>query len=1142
MLSIKALKPGNEYYYLALARADYYLRGGEPPGFWLGSGAAILGLTGKLAEEDFKRVYRGFSPIDGRTTLVQNAGQPNRQPGWDLTFSVPKTVSVLWSAADTHVRYAIEAAQDAALRRTIAYAEQHLAHSRIGKGGSDEVKARLVVACFPHTTSRALEPQLHFHGLFLNVGVGPDGQTRTILSRPFYQNKMLLGALFRAELAHELVKHLGVSVSRKQTWFEIDGIPSSLASEHSTRRREIEDELGRLGVDTASAAAYAALVTRKVKHLVPPPDVLRQKWTEVARRHGLSDEAIAFLCSRRQLPDAAMVLPKATKQALDALFEEHSHFSSGDFLRALAEAPASIGVSVDALCAHAEQFLRWSKEIVPLGVRNGEARYTTKTMLELEEELLSTVHKLHTTAFRTLPDKTVQKVIRKKRDFSATPSTTKNPTKRKLEATGNTGRRIAQGHKAAVGRLSDEQAAAVTHITQRPRRIALLSGYAGAAKTTTLQAVREAFEAKGYTVIGASLSGKAARELSLRAGIPSNTVRMRELELNPSLFYQFNEHRRQLGRAMRKWRTSRPERLTIGPKTVLVVDEASMIGTRDMLMLAKAVAKGGGKLILVGDEHQNPSIDAGGPFGSIKARIGAVHLQNIVRQQDPADQRAVKWMSDGEAANALAHYVRQNQVKVAQRRDELFAKLIFDWKQSRGIQEPERHVICTALNSDVDDLNDLAQALRLRAGLIDPTKRITIRRKPTEFGRPTRETFCVGDRITFTKRSRRYRVENGDTGSVVGVSTVPFAKRVSVLFDGEKEPRVVPLRATSARRGYAFTTHKLQGATADNVFVAVTGPMLNRQMAYVQLSRHRHKLSLYVPAFLAEESLTGMIALRGSHDTSYVAPEDVRSPLCSLMAKDASKHLAHDVLEHDVPTRDNRGLSRQQAEELLRSFAKSGLLATAADTDKLRSMILDNWHKSGANHAPVEHVMFASSAADRQILNRQAQELRLAAGALDRSRSTAVGGDRFYAGDYVRLDTDQHALRLMAGTTARVVDVDNTRLKLECDSTREVVTLPTQPGLLSLAYARPSDDMTRLMPKTAHVLLSDQATDVQLSCVYKSLHRESCRLYATDVIAGAGLAATCHPAKPSVAPAAPKPRALPTHDPTTPVLRVKHHV
>lgn len=1106
MLSIKALKPGNESYYLSLALEDYYLQGGEAPGVWLGTGASILGLAGRVENDQLSNLFRGYSP-NGAQPLVQNAGHSDRQSGWDHTFSVPKTVSVLWSAANHSVRAEIEAAESNALSRVMAYIEQYLAHSRVGKGGEGEVPARLIVAAFPHCTSRALEPHRHTHCLLINLGVGPDGRTRTIVSHPLYQNKMLLGALFRAELAYELLERLGTVLERESTWFEVQGIPTSLTREQSTRRRQIEEELGRLGLETATAAAFAALTTREVKEFVPPRGELFEKWKVLAKQHGLNQQAIELLIGRGKPPMPENVLPKATEEALRELASEHSHFSKADFLRALAEAPASLGVRVDALVAHTDKVLTWSRDIVCLGARNGETRYATREMLALEEQLLNTVHELHSAGFHTLSDTTVNAVAKKKRDFSKSQPIAKQRRSLTIGDAGRAARRALWRSKTVTSTLTHEQASAVAALTQRPRRICLLAGYAGTAKTTTLQAVREAYEAEGYKVIGATLSGKAATELSNRAGIPSTTVRMRELELNPSLARQLKHHGRQFIRSMRRWKTSKLERLVIDPKTVLVVDEASMIGTKDMVMLTKAVAKGGGKLILVGDPHQLPSIDAGGPFGSIAERIHAVHLRKIVRQVDDGDRAAVKAMPEGEPEKALAHYVAKGRVKVAETRSDLFAELIADWKRSRGAQHPDKNIICAALNREVTELNDLAQALRLEAGTIDSSKRISVSRKAGPHELSIKETFCVGDRVTFTKKSKKYRIENGDTGTLVAILRVPFANKISVLIDAETTPRIVPVKAVPIRRGYAFTTHKLQGATADNVFVAMTGPMLNRQMAYVQMSRHKHELNLYVPENLAEKNLLETIRRQGSAIAPAPTPankskNELRSVLSNLMTKDASKYLAHDVLENDIPARPSFRLNREQAERLLKTFAERNEVTVAKNTSVLFDQILTAWQEAGGPTQPGDHKIFAATACYRYALNRLAQKLRYELGYLNDMQSLTNTGELIFAGDHIRVESDLKELRIPAGTIATVVGVKGPTISIQCHGEAKPVAVPANLLHASLAYALPPKEMTVLMPKTAHVVVAGTSTDSELSYVYHSLHRERCRLYMTEKDAG----------------------------------------
>ena len=165
-----------------------------------------------------------------------------------------------------------------------------------------------------------------------------------------------------------------------------------------------------------------------------------------------------------------------------------------------------------------------------------------------------------------------------------------------------------------------------------------------------------------------------------------------------------------------------------------------------------------------------------------------------------------------------------------------------------------------------------------------------------------------------------------------------------------------PLRSVPVRRGYAFTTHKLQGATADNVFVALTGPMLNKQMAYVQMSRHKNKLNLYAPESLAEPELRRTIERRQTPTVPRqpIVPEtDLRSVLANLMTKDAAKDLAHDVIRSDVPARPSHTLSRDQTERLLKAFAERGELEITTGRQALYERVISGWQRVGGAAAPM---------------------------------------------------------------------------------------------------------------------------------------------------------------------------------------------
>ena len=217
MLSIKLIKAGSEDYYLDLAAEDYYFNGGEPPGKWIGSGCKFFDLAKIVQRDEFKRIFNGFHPkpapddSDIPQALVQNAGKENRRAGWDLCFSAPKSVSIIWSQSSEEMQRRIQDLHHQAITDTFTFLEEKLAYSRTGHAGSGAVKAKLVAAVFEHGTSRARDPQLHSHVVVMNVGVNESDeladeqtsndetntthdkkvQVRSIEPKPMYKNKKI---------------------------------------------------------------------------------------------------------------------------------------------------------------------------------------------------------------------------------------------------------------------------------------------------------------------------------------------------------------------------------------------------------------------------------------------------------------------------------------------------------------------------------------------------------------------------------------------------------------------------------------------------------------------------------------------------------------------------------------------------------------------------------------------------------------------------------------------------------------------------------------------------------------------------------------------------------------------------------------
>ena len=291
MLSIGKLVSGAEQYYLGVVAAggeEYYTGSGEAPGVWMGEGAERLGLGGEVEPEQLRMVLEGMSPLDG-TQLVPRRLAAGRVAGFDLTFSAPKSVSLLYGLGPDEVADAVRSSHDAATRDALRYLERHALYARRGAGGEKRVETTgAVAAAFRHRTSRAGDPQLHTHVLLANVVLGSDGRYSAPDTRLIYFHGRTAGFVYQAVLRAELSSRLGVSFELTHNGLaEIEGVDKAMLRAFATRRSEIEVRLEQWGATSARAAEVAALDTRSAK-LSPPADgssnaSLRDTWRERRR-------------------------------------------------------------------------------------------------------------------------------------------------------------------------------------------------------------------------------------------------------------------------------------------------------------------------------------------------------------------------------------------------------------------------------------------------------------------------------------------------------------------------------------------------------------------------------------------------------------------------------------------------------------------------------------------------------------------------------------------------------------------------------------------------------------------------------------------------------------------------------------------
>lgn len=370
--------------------------------------------------------------------------------------------------------------------------------------------------------------------------------------------------------------------------------------------------------------------------------------------------------------------------------------------------------------------------------------------------------------------------------------------------------------------LSGEQRIAIQHITG-PEQIAAVIGFAGAGKSTMLAAARDAWERQGYRVHGAALAGKAAEGLEQSSGIASRTLASWE--------YGWQSGRGQLGKG-----------------DVLVIDEAGMVGSRQLAEFVKEAEARGAKLVLVGDHEQLQAIGAGSPFRAIAERVGAVELSEIRRQKEGWQREASIAFATHRTGEGLESYAHRGAVHFSDDRDRARADLVRDyltdlderWSGSR-IALAHRRIDVRAINADI------------RAALQDCGRLARGGEEQGALGREViyqtndgKRSFAPGDRIVLLENDRDLRVKNGMLGTVSAVAS----DGLKVRLDGHSERGLgsqeirLPTGYRAFDHGYATTIHKSQGATVDRAFVMASGTM-DRHLTYVAMTRHRDSVQLY---------------------------------------------------------------------------------------------------------------------------------------------------------------------------------------------------------------------------------------------------------------------------------------------------------
>jgi conjugative relaxase-like TrwC/TraI family protein len=770
MLSVDKIGAGQERYYLdtvASGLEDYYSGRGESPGTWSGSAAKHLDLVGRVDADDLGAVLSGRDPMS-RTPLGQV--RKDRVPGFDLTFSPPKSVSVLWGLGDLDTAREVRAAHDAAVEAALGWLERNGCRSRRGVDGHERVEVDgFVMAKFVHRSSRAGDPQLHTHVLVANLARCEDGKWRALDGKVLLWQAHTAGYLYKAHLRHELTRRLGVDWGPiHKGAAEIVGIAPELCEMFSTRRHEIEDELDARGLHSAKAAEAAALVTRRAKDHTPEPATLHSTWWDRAREAGHELTRLNDALGRVALTpidDHVTIAGTDTLLGVTGVTQRSSVFDERDVLRGWCEqlpqgAPVEVIEGLAAATLHDDR-------VVALTHDQQFPKCSTAEVLALEHRLVTGALGRADTERAMVPEAALRAAL-----------------DARLE-------------------LSPEQVAAVAEMTTSGNGLEVVVAAAGTGKTFCLDAAHDAWHRAGHRVIGAALAATAAAQLQAQTAIPSDTIALRALQLADGTL-QLDDH------------------------TVVVIDEAAMVGTRHLAVFLDAAASAGAKLVLIGDPRQLNAIDAGGLLDGLAKRLTPVTLHTNRRQRDKWERTALTQLRRGDIDSALAHYDEHDRVVTADTAIDLRNHMAADWHAAT--LAGEKVVMLAERRHDVDDLNHRA---RRRRDLQGPTLAVRGRR------------FQTGDRVLCLRNDRRLGVHNGTLATITGLDA---EQRVVMVRTDAGTVHELPARYLDAghlTHGYAMTIHKSQGLTVDRCFV-LASDTLDHNAGYTALSRGKAENRIYV--------------------------------------------------------------------------------------------------------------------------------------------------------------------------------------------------------------------------------------------------------------------------------------------------------
>ena len=811
MMSIAKVGVGNaDYYESRIGRSPegYYTGRGDSPGVYFGQLAERLEAEGEALPGALKRLLDGQHPLDGTALRRPLADTSSAHVGgFDLTLSCPKDVSIHALVGPAEQRAAVNDIVSAVAEETVAAMAHSAGWSRRGRGGATKsFTGELGGIRYVHPDSRAHDPNLHMHFIVANMQC-VDGKWLTLDGRPLYSMVKAHGMLFQAMLRAECARELGWGFDdlTPDGQATLRGFPAELRELFSKRRSQVlresrrrqddyTDETGRElgGKALTKLNAHAVLTTRARKGEPVDLDDREAAWIQEAAEAGF-DLAELRNCYGASGPRAAIVPDEVVAMAIGKLSADKPSWKVGDAMQAvLAELPVvaaeSSGDVVDIVTRLTDRVLDDFSVIEggqPYEVVGTEAQYPMR------------------------PHTTVSTIVTEQQAIA---------TVLNSEGRGNGLLNRSEVSEAAIGELGDgEQADAVTNVATDGNGVSLVRAPAGSGKTR-LWTLASCYSEAGWNVVGLAPSAAAAEILHQEA----------EIERSSTLTKLLVENEHEAG-PMRDYRLDR--------QTLVILDEASLASTRDTANLIALAKQAGSKLVLVGDDEQLQSVEAGGLFTVLCQHFDTNELSEVRRMSAQWEREASTGLRQGDA-DALDQYIDHGRVRSGTAEDAL------DWAYERWADIRNRGgslMVMARTNAQLDDFNERARAhLRDTGELKGPDVPIG------------NLDIAIGDELV-TRRNARWIVTTNKSRVINGarweVTRIRHDGALDVTSLDGRGRATLPADYTMAddqlSYGYGSTVHRAQGSTVDQaIFLADEGA--SRNLLYVAASRARERNDIWL--------------------------------------------------------------------------------------------------------------------------------------------------------------------------------------------------------------------------------------------------------------------------------------------------------